>query len=84
MGLFERDEKGEKEGESMRREFPYYCLGCEKVIYLARYDIGKTACPRCGSTRILPVAVAFPVGIKPGRKISREKTKTEVKGWKSL
>jgi len=62
------------------RKFPYYCLGCERVIYLERYDIGKTSCPRCGSTKVLPVAVAFP-NLRGGL-FNSEKTlhKNKIKG----
>jgi|GEM_PF-4471300 len=41
------------------RKIACWCLGCERVIYVERYEIGKTSCPRCGSTKVLPVAVVF-------------------------
>jgi len=49
------------------REFPYFCLDCEAVFYLARYEIGVTACPRCGRRRVMPLAAVFPMGASFGR-----------------
>jgi len=57
----------------MKRKFPYFCLDCEFVFYLERFEIGVTACPNCGRKRILPFHVAFPAympvpRIKKGKK----------------
>jgi len=60
------------------RKFPYFCLDCEAVFYLARYEIGVTACPRCGRRRVLPLAAVFPMKLKPVRKNGKIAKK---RGW---
>ena len=42
------------------RKFPYYCLDCEAVFELERFDIGVTCCPKCGRRRIVPLGAVFP------------------------
>jgi len=42
------------------RKFPYFCLDCEAVFELERFEHGVTCCPRCGSRKIVPLAVVFP------------------------
>lgn len=40
--------------------YPYLCLDCDRVFYVARYREGETLCPRCAGRGHVPLASLLP------------------------